>query len=258
METGYSPYLTDGDFEPRGAARAGLALALPPIAAILLSVALVAIIINAARLEPSLLRAEPRPAAAAPVEALPVEQPPETSAAAPGQPVAPAPGGTIAAFFMPPVQYWSESIAAWAAAEGLDPNLVATVMQIESCGDPQALSVSGARSLFQVMPFHFSAGEDPFDPQTNARRGLAYLKKSLDMAGGDARLALAGYNGGTGVIARDPSTWADETQRYARWGEGIYNDTLRGATQSATLDEWLGSGGASLCAQASDRLGLQD
>ena len=60
----------------------------------------------------------------------------------------------IASFFTPEIQYWESNILAWAEEKGLDPNLVATVMQIESCGDPLAESPAGAIGLFQVMPYH--------------------------------------------------------------------------------------------------------
>jgi len=164
--------------------------------------------------------------------------------------------GTLSPIFQPAVQYWSSDIRTWASAAGLDPNLVATVMQIESCGDPRALSRAGAMGLFQVMPYHFATGEDSYDPDTNAMRGLAYLKRSLEAASGDPRLALAGYNGGIGVIGRPESSWPAETQRYAYWGSGIYAEASGGATESARLQEWLGAGGASLCRQAAARLGI--
>ena len=157
----------------------------------------------------------------------------------------------ISPLFTPEIHFWGDKIMLWASQTGLDPNLIATVMQIESCGDPRATSSAGAMGLFQVMPYHFESGENAYYPDTNAFRGLGYLKKSLDTASGNARLAFAGYNGGIGVIGRAESSWANETQRYAYWGSGIYADALQGASQSARLDEWLGAGGASLCAQAS-------
>ena len=158
--------------------------------------------------------------------------------------------------FRPEVQYWGEAIQNWADAAGLDPNLVATVMQIESCGDPNALSRSGAMGLFQVMPYHFSGDDDPYNPDTNAARGLAYLKRSWETADGDPRLTLAGYNGGIGVIGLPEASWADETQRYAYWGSGIFAEASSGATESLRLQEWMSAGGASLCRQASSRLGI--
>jgi hypothetical protein len=153
----------------------------------------------------------------------------------------------LPAFFTPQVRAWEEDIFRWAEGFGLDPNLVATVMQIESCGDPHAVSPSGAQGLFQVMPYHFSAGEEMQDPETNARRGLAYLAESLVRSRGDADLALAGYNGGHGVIDWDPGNWPDETKGYVYWGGGIYADASAGLADSPRLEEWLAAGGASLC-----------
>jgi hypothetical protein len=161
----------------------------------------------------------------------------------------------LSAIFTPEIQWWGPRIVRWSSEFGLDPNLAATVMQIESCGDPRALSSAGAMGLFQVMPFHFSATDDPFDPDTNAARGLAYLRRSLDAAGGNPGLALAGYNGGIGVISRGMSTWAAETQRYLYWGSGIYQDAQSGLSQSPRLDEWHSRGGG-MCSRARERLGL--
>ena len=163
---------------------------------------------------------------------------------------------SLSPIFRPEIHYWAESIVRWAAAANVDPNLAAVVMQIESCGDPRATSRSGAMGLFQVMPFHFTAGEQPYEPDTNALRGLDYLRRSLDKAGGNARLALAGYNGGIGVINRGEGTWAAETARYVKYGYPIYEDALGGASTSATLNEWYGRYGAGLCSQAAQRLGL--
>ncbi|PKN91714.1 MAG: hypothetical protein CVU44_17520 [Chloroflexi bacterium HGW-Chloroflexi-6] len=165
-------------------------------------------------------------------------------------------GGQIAPLFTPEVQYWAGNIARWASEHGLDPNLAATVMQIESCGHPDISSSAGATGLFQVMPFHFKAGESMSNPDTNALRGMDYLRRSLETAAGNPRLAFAGYNGGIGVIGRLESRWPAETIRYAYWGSGIYEDASQNRAESARLDEWLKAGGASLCAKARARLGI--
>ncbi len=170
-------------------------------------------------------------------------------------PALPAASG-ISPIFRAEVQFWAESIVRWANEAGLDPNLAAVVMQIESCGDPGAASGAGAAGLFQVMPYHFQRGENPYQPETNARRGLEYLARALQAAGGDARLALAGYNGGLGVLARAEIFWAAETRRYVRYGAPIYQDARSGASFSDALDEWYRRYGKSLCKQASLRLGL--
>lgn len=166
---------------------------------------------------------------------------------------APATSGEIASFFTPQVRHWEPQIIAWAAEHELDPNLVATVMQIESCGDPKAVSSAGAQGLFQVMPYHFASGENGFKPDTNAQRGLDYLSRSLAHFNGDASLALAGYNGGINGASRPAAQWAQETRDYQYWGEHIYADAAAGRSESPVLAEWLAAGGASLCLQAEQR-----
>jgi soluble lytic murein transglycosylase-like protein len=163
---------------------------------------------------------------------------------------------SISPIFTREVQYWGPEIIKWANAAGIDPNLVAVVMQIESCGDPRALSRAGAKGLFQVMPFHFAFADNPYDPETNALRGLKYLTRSLQAASGDPRLALAGYNGGIGVISRYEWTWSAETKRYIYYGLPIYEDARSGQTASVMLDEWYRKYGAGLCRQASNHLGI--
>lgn len=162
----------------------------------------------------------------------------------------------LSPIFTPEVRYWESHLIRWANTASLDPNLAAVVMQIESCGDPRALSRAGAKGLFQVMPFHFLFGENGYDPDTNALRGLNYLARSLTTANGDPRLALAGYNGGIGVITRSEWLWSAETKRYVYFGVPIYEDARNGRTTSAMLDEWYRRYGAGLCRQAAERLGI--
>lgn len=155
----------------------------------------------------------------------------------------------ISPIFTPEVQFWEGEILAWSETFMLDPNLVATVMQIESCGFIMAESGAGAKGLFQVMPYHFQEGENPFQPDTNAKRGLGYLRQAKE-AGGTSRLTLAGYNGGINGAALPPEDWPEETTRYVYWGLKIYKDAQNGLDHSARLQEWLDHGGASLCQKA--------
>lgn len=157
--------------------------------------------------------------------------------------------------FTAEVKHWAPDILRWSVEYGLPTELVATVMQIESCGHPSIYSNAGAAGLFQVMPFHFGAGEDPLEPETNALRGLSYLARSLELADGDAALALAGYNGGHGQITRAPSLWPAETQRYVHWGTAILSDIQRGSVPSPGISSWLQAGGASLCRRAAQAQG---
>jgi len=170
------------------------------------------------------------------------------AAAAPNAP--PHPDGNLSSAFTPQVLRWSDKIHAWATETGLNPNLIAVVMQIESCGDPEARSPSGALGLFQVMPDHFLPGDDPFDPDTNARRGLDYLSAGIRLADDNPAVALAGYNGGHSLIQLGPSQWPDETRRYVSWGSGVLKDIASDRVPSPTLSRWLQAGGDALCAQA--------
>ncbi len=167
------------------------------------------------------------------------------------------PPDRVAPIFSSSVMFWAPDIERWSVENGLNPNLIATVIQIESCGHPAIRSPSGAIGLFQVMPYHFASGEHPFDPENNAARGLAYLVRSYELADGRLPLALAGYNGGHGVIGLPRSQWGQETRRYVRWGMGILKDIAAGLDQSPTLQSWMHHGGERLCRLAANELALQ-
>ncbi len=165
--------------------------------------------------------------------------------------------GIIAPLFTREVDYWSSSIGRWANEHDLDPNLLATVMQIESCGHYLVSSSAGAQGLFQVMPFHFTTDENQLDPDTNARRGADFLNYCLDQADNDPGLAMACYNGGPGVIWRSFDTWFAETQRYYNWGTTIYADAVQNRADSPALASWLNAGGQLLCDRAATTLRME-
>lgn len=174
-----------------------------------------------------------------------------------GTAVSPSYSGSLSPVFSKEVRHWEPQIMNWAALYSLDPDIIATIMQIESCGDPNAVSGAGAQGLFQVMPFHFEAGEDMQYPDTNAFRGMKFYNTMLAHTGGDVLLSFAGYNGGYAAADHPYEQWPAETQRYLYWAQGIYEEAKAGATESTRLQEWLNAGGIGLCQQASNRLGLQ-
>lgn len=162
----------------------------------------------------------------------------------------------IAPLFSPQVQHWGNDIDRWAEVNDLDPNLLATVMQIESCGHPTINSYAGAQGLFQVMPMNFLAGDNFLDPETNAARGANVLKQCIDFAEGDKGRAMACYNGGPSVLYKPFASWPDQTRRYYYWGTGIYEAATRHSYSSDRLNEWMAAGGAKLCEMAGTELGL--
>ena len=153
----------------------------------------------------------------------------------------------LAQFFDDGVHRWSGQLDRWARDYGVDRDLLATVMQIESCGAPTVVSPSGAQGLFQVMPYHFAEGESMTDPETNARRGAAYLRQCLTASDQVIGAALACYNGGPVTLGQKRADWTPEAQSYFRWGVGIYSDARSGNSRSETMERWLRAGGSRLC-----------
>ncbi|MCU7960643.1 MAG: transglycosylase SLT domain-containing protein [gamma proteobacterium symbiont of Bathyaustriella thionipta] len=84
----------------------------------------------------------------------------------------------------------------------LPPDLILSVIQIESNFDYYALSHAGARGLMQVMPFWKNEIGKPddnlFDIETNLRYGCTILRTYIDMENGRIGPALARYNGSVG------------------------------------------------------------
>jgi soluble lytic murein transglycosylase-like protein len=165
--------------------------------------------------------------------------------------VTPTPEQGISSIFTPEIQYWEKDILVWGSEYELDPDLIATVMQIESCGYTRAKSAAGAMGLFQVMPHHFQKKEEPYDPDTNAHRGLVWLQRTLK-SGGTIHMALAGYNAGIARAKNANLDWPSETQRYVDWGVEIYQDAKLGFHSSSALDHWLSKGGSALCNRAAE------
>lgn len=88
-----------------------------------------------------------------------------------------------------------------AEAHGLDPALVAAVVEQESAFQVQAVSPAGAMGLMQIVPG--TAAElgllEPFDAAANLDAGSEYLAWLIDRYGG-VELALAAYNAGPGRV----------------------------------------------------------
>ncbi len=89
-----------------------------------------------------------------------------------------------------------------AIRNGLDPQLVLGLIQVESGFRKYAVSSAGARGYMQVMPFWVKSIGEPhhnlFLLRTNLRYGCVILRHYLDLEQGDYFRALGRYNGSLG------------------------------------------------------------
>lgn len=89
-----------------------------------------------------------------------------------------------------------------ASRADLEPELVLSVIQVESTFKPFAISSVGARGLMQIMPFWLKEIGHPkdnlFNIQTNLRFGCTILSYYLKIEKGNLFRALGRYNGSLG------------------------------------------------------------
>jgi soluble lytic murein transglycosylase-like protein len=146
-----------------------------------------------------------------------------------------------------------------AQRHGVDPALVAIVTLVESLGDPQAQSPTGARGLMQLMPTTAASiaaerqlvahtTERLFDPAYNLDLGAWYLARQLATFGAGAasersvELAAVAYNAGP-KLARayleGSATLWPETARYRELVVGMWKE--RAQPESPTFAAWWAS-----------------
>lgn len=134
--------------------------------------------------------------------------------------------------YPPAIFAYKDLIYAASAEHNVPPNIIATIMTIESAGQREAESGAGAQGLFQIMPPNYE-GDGVTEqmirqPATNIRYGMRVYNYFLGEARkqyehklpeNDPRLfarALMGYNGGNSAIEyeRPPSRGYEESWFY--------------------------------------------
>jgi soluble lytic murein transglycosylase-like protein len=93
---------------------------------------------------------------------------------------------------------FAQFIGEAARTQGIAPELVASVIAVESNFNPRAVSAKSARGLMQLMPVTAArfGVSNVFDPRQNIDAGTRYLKELLERYNGNLALALAAYNAG--------------------------------------------------------------
>lgn len=97
---------------------------------------------------------------------------------------------------------FASTIEAACAKYGLNPNLLAGLIEQESHFDPTVGSAAGAQGLTELMPETASSlgVTDPHDPTQSIEGGARLLSEKLKEFGGNTELALAAYNAGSGAV----------------------------------------------------------
>ena len=99
---------------------------------------------------------------------------------------------------------YEEDILRAAKQHDVDPDLVKAVIKVESNFNSSAISRKGAMGIMQLMPDTAEgySVDNPFNPKENIDGGTKYLKKLIEMFGGDLKLALAAYNAGENAVIK--------------------------------------------------------
>lgn len=120
----------------------------------------------------------------------------------------------LSPMWKPLIQQWSSYINTMAESSGLDPDLIAAVINEESNGDPSVVSYAGAVGLMGVMPtgpgLEWRPSQNELkNPMVNLRWGVSILAEVVKHSGGDLYAALAAYSGGWGQVnSRVPRAYA--------------------------------------------------
>ncbi|WP_058303410.1 lytic transglycosylase domain-containing protein [Gorillibacterium timonense] len=146
-----------------------------------------------------------------------------------------------------PIQY-REDIEAAAAANQVDPLLIAAIIRVESNYRTSSESHKGALGIMQLMPDTANwlierdsslaslRNRDLKDPKVNIQLGARYLNYLNDRFGGNRTAISAAYNAGHGKVARwlEDKTWdgtleqadripINETRKYVKSVEYYYS-----------------------------------
>ncbi|OMD10718.1 phage tail tape measure protein [Paenibacillus odorifer] len=97
---------------------------------------------------------------------------------------------------------YSDLINKYAKMNGLDPNLIASIIKQESSFNTNSKSSAGAAGLMQLMPGTAKGlgVKNSYDPEQNIAGGTKHFARLVKKYKGDIELALYAYNAGEGNV----------------------------------------------------------
>ncbi len=107
----------------------------------------------------------------------------------------------LCTYWKPNITQWADLITSFSQDNGLDPNIVAALIEEESKGNPNLISSAGAVGLMQIMPYERGFTWRPrtwalLDPTANLEWGTNTLSEVIRQAQGRLTLAVLAYNSG--------------------------------------------------------------
>lgn len=123
----------------------------------------------------------------------------------------------------------AQAIEREAKSAGVDPLFLTALIQVESGFDPEAVSVSGARGLGQLMPATAQGlGVDPYNIEDNVRgcaKMVGRLLRNYEHRWDGKALVLASYNAGPTLVARIQAVPNyEQTVNYVYFIGSLYTD----------------------------------
>lgn len=139
---------------------------------------------------------------------------------------------------------WQSFIDEAASRFSVPASWIRAVIQIESNGNPKALSPKGAVGLMQLMPdtyaelrVRYGLGDDPKDPHDNIVAGAAYLRDMHERFGAEG--FIAAYNAGPQRYEEHLATGRplpDETLAYVAKVAPLLSDERPADNRTVTTD----------------------
>lgn len=155
--------------------------------------------------------------------------------------------------FTDSVEQWRPEIDAWATAwaeSGVTADLIATVIQVSSCGNPAYDDpTSPSAGLFGIESFNVPVGQDIFNWETNAKIAMPIMGQIRNsVSENDIALFFAGWKQRSAMV-KSFGDWSRDTIAFYWDASPIYAGAKSGDGGMA-VREWLNGNGAVVCAGA--------